>query len=89
MYDERKYDSSLPETSTEELLACIHILYEIAHSGSVEPYKMVDRFLFSECAELENVVPIDVIRDGEGLIVLEYLRDVELNWRSKKSGGCL
>ena len=79
MYDEREYDSSLPETTTEELLACVHILYRIAASKSVpEPYKFIDKWLLSECDELEGVIPWDVLANGEGLILVEYLRDVEL-----------
>jgi hypothetical protein len=79
MYDERDYDTSLPDTTTEELLACVHILYRIAHSKSVpEPYKFIDKWLLNPCDELEGIVPWNMLFDGEGIILVEYLRDVEL-----------
>ena len=79
MYDERDWDASLPDTTTEELLSCIHILYKLSGCvDKIEAYKFIDRWLFTECDELEGVVPIQLFSDGEGLIALEYLRDVEL-----------
>ena len=78
MYDERDYDASLPDTTIEEIFACAHILYRI--SGCVdklEAYKFVDKWLLSPSEELEGVVPMQMIMDGEGVVVLEYLRDVE------------
>jgi hypothetical protein len=77
-YDERGWDTSLPETSIEELLECVHILWRLSGCvDKIEAYKFIDKFLFSENDELEGVVPVDIIRDGEGLVILEYLREVE------------
>lgn len=81
-YDEREYDSSLPETTIEELLATIHILYRM-----VPDYKQIDDFLFNPLDELEGIVPIEVFMEGEGLTILEYIRDVEQEWRIKTGRG--
>lgn len=82
MYDERDWDASLPDTSTEEFLECVHILYKLSGCvDKVEAYKFVDRWMFSECEELEGVVPAQLFIDGEGLIALEYLRDVKLKYK--------
>ena len=79
MYDDREYDASMPDTTTEELLACVHILYRIAASRSVpDPYKFIDKWLLNPCDELEGIVPWNMLLDVEGLILVEYLRDVEL-----------
>lgn len=78
-YDERMYDASIPDTATEELLSCIHMLYKLSgHIDKVQAYKFVDKFLLSPCDELDSIVPMQLIVDGEGMVVLEYLRDVEL-----------
>jgi hypothetical protein len=88
MYDERDYDSSLPDTTTEELLACVHILYRIATSKSVpEPYKFIDKWLLNPCDELEGIVPWNMLFDGEGIILVEYLRDVELRASTGSNGS--
>ena len=81
-YDEREYDTSLPETSTEELLACVHILYLM-----FEDYKAIDKWLMTSNENLMGAVPIDEIRDGDGLVVLEYLRDVYERRRDLTNGG--
>ncbi len=78
-----EYDASIPNTGTEELLACIHILYLI-YNGD---YAAVDKWLFSSCANMDGDVPIDQIRDGEGLVVLEYLREVREKQRTIANGG--
>lgn len=78
-YDERMYDASIPDTATEELLGCIHILYKMSgHIDKVQAYKFVDRFLLSPCDDLDGIIPMQMIMDGEGMVVLEFLRDVEL-----------
>lgn len=84
-YDERQYDTSLPDTCIEEIFAVAHILYRL--SGCVdklEAHKFIDNWLFNSCEELHGVVPMQMIMDGEGLIVLEYLRDVELEHRKQR-----
>lgn len=86
MYDEREYDSSQPDTCIEEIFAIAHILYKL--SGCVdklEAYKFVDKWLLSPSDELEGIIPMQMIMDGEGLVVLEYLRDVE-NGVNKERG---
>lgn len=85
-YDDRDWDASLPDTCIEEIFAVAHILYRL--SGCVdklEAHKFIDKWLLSECEELEGVIPMQMIMDGEGLVVLEYLRDVEQE--HKKSNG--
>jgi len=87
-YDERDWDASLPDTCIEEVFAIAHILYKL--SGCVdklEAYKFVDKWLFSECDELEGVIPMQMVMDGEGLVVLEYLRDVEREHSRKRGFG--
>lgn len=76
-------DASIPETSTEELLACVHILWTM-FSGD---YAAVDRWLMTSNENLSGDVPIDKIRDGEGLYVLEYLRDVSARRMARVHGG--
>lgn len=83
MYDDREYDSSIPETSTEELLACVHILYKMFDCN----YSSVDKWLMTSNENLSGDVPIDKIRDGEGLVILEYLRDLEAKRMRKVHGG--
>lgn len=88
MYDERDWDASLPDTIIEEVFAVAHILYRL--SGCVdklEAHKFIDTWMFSECEELQGVVPMQMIMDGEGLVVLEYLRDVELGHKVDKGEG--
>lgn len=88
MYDERDWDASLPDTVIEEIFAVAHILYRL--SGCVdklEAHKFIDQWMLSECEELSGVVPMQMIMDGEGLVVLEYLRDVELQARKDKGIG--
>jgi len=80
---EHEYDASIPETATEELLACVHILYRM-FDGS---YPAVDKWLMSSNENLMGDVPINKIRDGEGLYVLEYLRDIQERGRYKVNGG--
>jgi hypothetical protein len=53
----------------------------------VEAYKFVDKWLLSPSDELQGVVPMQMIMDGEGLVVLEYLRDVELGKREQDGLG--
>lgn len=83
MYDERDYDVSLPETSTEELLACVHILF-VMFAGD---YAAVDKWLMTSNENLMGAVPIDEIRDGEGIVILEYLRDVSSRRMRMANGG--
>jgi len=86
IYDERGYDSSLPNSMTEEFFACAHILYKIAvDKGLSDLYTFVDKWFLSECDELEGVVPMEVLADGQGLILVEYLRDVELQTKKGSS----
>jgi hypothetical protein len=87
-YDEREWDASLPETAIEEIFACAHILYRLSGCvDKVEAYKFVDKWLLSPSDELQGVVPMQMIMDGEGLVVLEYLRDVELGKREQDGLG--
>lgn len=76
-------DASIPETSTEELLGCIHILYDMFGGD----YKSVDKWLFTSNEHMFGEIPIDKIRDGEGLEVLEYLREVSERARQRVHGG--
>lgn len=76
-------DASIPETSTEELLACIHILY-VMFDGD---YKAIDKWIFTSNENLSGEVPIDSFTQGEGLVILEYLRDVFERRREKVMGG--
>jgi peroxiredoxin len=88
MYDDRNWDVSLPDSMTEEFLACVHILYRLAGIDDREAvYKFVDKWMFTECEELEGIVPVQMIVDGEGLVVLEYLRDVENQHRINNGEG--
>jgi len=75
-------DASIPETNVEELLACIHILYKMYGT-----YADVDRWLFSSNPNLMGAVPIDSFKEGEGLVILEYLRDVSQRAAERVNGG--
>lgn len=83
-YYENDYevDVSMPETAIEELLGCVHVLFRISPD-----YKQIDDFMFSPCEKLDGIIPIDMIVDGEGIVLLEFLREIENEWREKKNGG--
>lgn len=90
MYDERDWDASLPESCIEEIFAIAHILYRLSGCvDKVEAHKFIDSWMFNECDELEGIIPMQMIMDGEGLVVLEYLRDVELQHFKDKGQGPL
>ena len=83
IYDDRDYDASVPNTATEELLAMIHILYKMFEGD----YASVDKWLLTSNDNLSGDVPIDQIRDGSSLYILEYLRDIENKRMRKVNGG--
>lgn len=83
VYDEREYDVSIPETSTEEFLACVHILFQMFDGD----YKAIDKWMFTSNENLSGEIPAQSFIDGEGLVILEYLRDVFERRREKVFGG--
>jgi hypothetical protein len=76
-------DVSIPNTNTEELLACIHILHKM-YEGD---YGAVDCWLFSSNPNLSGEIPIDSFKEGHGIVILEYLRDVSQRAAERVNGG--
>lgn len=64
-------------------MAVIHILYQMFGGD----YGAIDKWLMTSNENLCGDVPIDKIRDGDGLVILEYVRDVFERGRQKVHGG--
>ena len=66
-----------PNSNTEEMLECIHLLY-IFFRGD---YALIDNWMFSSNPYMNGSIPADLIRDGEGIAVLEFIQQKTGVWQ--------